>query len=462
MVGMTFFIRALIVNAFSVALSVEAFTSTIMPAVQFQLPSSASSLSVLTSSTARARLKRNGKIITSDTVLKSTLLSHSTFSSVSSNENGSQIPLPNHSGKVAVVIGSSRGIGKGIAIECALSGMTVYVVGRSSRSNKNAYKSMLKRDLGEEWNDDSTIERTCDDIRDFIAKQNTMTHPGGEAIPVSCDVADQSQVISLIEKVKSEQGRCDLLVYSAFPTPPNLSNAKFRDEFWKQNVEMWDPLCEVGLRSAYMTCCEAIPLMIDTAKLSGGNSETRSYNQPMIVLVSSFGGRSYAFNVAYGVQKAALDRLASDMSVQLKQYNVDTVSLYPGVVRTEGNIQALKAGTWDEATGGMDLENNGESVRFSGRAVVHLMDRSNGSLEWIGGSGKVGVVAELAKYVGFVDEDGRRPPSIRSLRYLLSSFVFPKIEKEMNGGKIPDFIRNNIPDYLLPWDIFMSGPPPED
>lgn len=357
------------------------------------------------------------------------VVSQSRLRSASKNEN--EVPLPDHTGKVAIIIGSSRGIGKGIAIECALSGMTVYIVGRSTRADRKEYKTMLKRDLGEEWNEDSTIERTVEDIEALIELKNY--NPGakcrGKAIPVSCDIANQSQITSLVNQVKSEQGRCDLLVYSAFPTPPNLSNAKFRDEFWKQGVEMWDPLCEVGLRAAYMSCCEAIPLMIDTAK-----SKLQSSNRPMIILVSSFGGRSYTFNVAYGVQKAALDRFASDMAIQLKPYNIDTVALYPGVVRTEGNMQALKAGTWNEATGGMDLENNGESTRFSGRAVVHLFDTpNNGSLDWIGGSGKVGVVAELAKFVGFVDEEGRRPPSIRSLKYLLPNFAFPKIEKEMDG-----------------------------
>ena len=65
-----------------------------------------------------------------------------------------------------------------------------------------------------------------------------------------------------------------------------------------------------------MACCESVPLMIQTAEKFTGT-------RPLIGIISSFGGKSYTFNVAYGVGKAAADRLASDMSVQLSKYNVD-------------------------------------------------------------------------------------------------------------------------------------------
>ena len=62
--------------------------------------------------------------------------------------------------------------------------------------------------------------------------------------------------------------------------------------------------------------------MIQTA-----NTQAASAPPPLIVLVSSFGGKAYTFNVAYGVGKAAVDRLANDMGFQLAKHNVATVSL---------------------------------------------------------------------------------------------------------------------------------------
>lgn len=197
-----------------------------------------------------------------------------------------------------------------------------------------------------------------------------------------------------------------------------------------------------------MTCCESVPLMIDTAKSKGGT-------RPLIAIISSFGGKSYTFNVAYGVGKAAADRLASDMALQLSKHNIDTISLYPGVVRTEGNVEMDKRGEWSAASGGLDLS-MGESPQFTGRAVASLLAESALTEER---SGDVVVVAELAKELGFTDIDGRMPPSIRNLKFILPNFVFPQIEKQ-SGTPLPGWIADNVPDYLLPWSIFSSGPPP--
>ena len=59
------------------------------------------------------------------------------------------------------------------------------------------------------------------------------------------------------------------------------------------------------------------------------------------------------------------------MSYQLKKYGVATTSLYPGLVKTEANLHMVEEGTWDAASGELDLS-KGETPLFSGRAVVKL------------------------------------------------------------------------------------------
>mmetsp|Transcript_41865 Transcript_41865/g.98109 ORF Transcript_41865/g.98109 Transcript_41865/m.98109 type:complete len:221 (+) Transcript_41865:516-1178(+) len=216
-------------------------------------------------------------------------------------------------------------------------------------------------------------------------------------------------------------------------------------------MEMWDAVNGVGLRQVYSACRAAAPKMIETAR------DRKEERPPLICLVSSFGGKSYTFNVAYGVGKAAVDRLAVDMSYQLKKYGVATTALYPGLVKTEANLQMVVDGTWDAASGNLDLS-KGETPAFSGRAVAKLVSLSKE--EMMARSGNVEVVAEIAKELGFTEIDGTQPSSIRSLKYLLPNFVFPQVEKEA-GKPVPDWMKNNVPDILLPWSVFSSGPPPE-
>ena len=75
-------------------------------------------------------------------------------------------------------------------------------------------------------------------------------------------------------------------------------------------------------------------------------------------------------------------------------------------------------------------------------------------------SGKVIVVAEFAKKIGFTDVDGSVPASIRNLQFILPGIVFPQIEKKNGQRSVPGWIKNNVPDILLPWFIFSGGPPP--
>ncbi len=314
--------------------------------------------------------------------------------------------------RVAAVLGASRGIGKGVASALAAEGAAdvVYLLGRSSDG--------------------------------LDATATAVAATGATARSYCVDLADDAAITRAAADIGAEAGRLDLLVYSAYSPPAG----RLRGNFWEQEPDMWDACNGIGLRSTYLACAAFAPLLIRSAGAS----------PPLVALVSSFGGRSFTFNVAYGVGKAAVDRLAADMAIQLKPFGVATTSIYPGVVRTERNVDLDERGLFKEASGGLGLgPGEAESPEFTGRALAALIGAPN----LLERSGNVEVAAELATEFGFCDTDGTTPPSIRSLRFLLPNFVFPQIEAE-SGMRIPTWLRDNVPDLLLPWSVF-GGPRPE-
>ncbi|CAJ1934814.1 unnamed protein product [Cylindrotheca closterium] len=333
-------------------------------------------------------------------------------------------------GRVAVVTGASRGIGRAIAVQLGTENFTVYTLGRSSRKSSSPIPG--QRPVAEGL--DLTVESAAEEV----------SRRGGDGHAIVCDLSKDNEIDRILSEIFAAEGRLDILVCSAFAVPLGTS---IRGDFWQQDMDMWSTLMNVGLRQVYAACRAAAPSMIETARTTK--------KAPLICLVSSFGGKSYTFNVAYGVGKCAVDRLASDMAYQLKKHGVASISLYPGLVKTEGNLAMVEDGSWDEASGGLDLS-QGESPAFSGKAVVQLTKLNREEI--LERSGNVEVVAELANEFGFTDIDGSQPPSIRSLRYLLPNFVFPQVEKEA-GKPIPQWIKNNVPDLLVPWSVFSSPPP---
>lgn len=307
--------------------------------------------------------------------------------------------------RVAVVTGASRGIGRGIALELGVQGMTVYVTGRSSTAS-----STTDSNVG------GSITETANDI----------TAAGGCGIAVAVDHNKDDQVKALFERIQAEQGRLDLLVNNAF----QLNSIETKGSFWEQGAASWDSIHAVGLRSHYIASCYAAPLMIQTAKQGP---------PPLIVNVSSFGGLAYTFNVAYGVGKCAVDRLARDMSIELEDHGVAVVSVWPGLVRTERSQHLIDTGEWEGKTG--MSTNNMESPRFTGRAVVALCNDQ----KLMDITGKVVVVAEAAKKYGFTDIDGTVPPSIRSLKFMLPTYALPK----MMGREKAAGAQKWVPDWLI-------------
>jgi dehydrogenase/reductase SDR family member 1 len=157
--------------------------------------------------------------------------------------------------------------------------------------------------------------------------------------------------------------------------------------FWEHRWSEWDEMFTVGVRGAYLASTLAIPLMI----ARGGG---------LIISLSYFAAQRTFGNVAYGVAKAAIDRMTLDFGVHLREHGITAVALYPGLVRTEGVMRFAEY---------LDLANS-ESPEFQGRAIAALA----GDPERIRKTGQVLISAEMAREYGFTDIDGRQPVSLRN------------------------------------------------
>ena len=266
-------------------------------------------------------------------------------------------------GKVALVTGASRGIGKGIALGLGEAGATVYLTGRTVEEGQAAV------DLP------GTIGQTAEEV----------SQQGGRAIAVRCDHVNDEEVKDLFQRIQDEQGHLDVLVNNVWGGYEHFNDGT---EFWKEKgfwtapLARWDKMFQAGIRAHYVASVLAAPLMI-------------SQGSGLIVNISFFAAQKDNMGVAYGVAKAADDRMAACMAHELREHNVAVVSLYPGLVRTESVIKAAQY---------FDLSNS-ESPQFIGRAVAGLATDPNIMQK----TGQVFVAAALAIEYGFTDIDGKQP-----------------------------------------------------
>jgi NAD(P)-dependent dehydrogenase (short-subunit alcohol dehydrogenase family) len=254
--------------------------------------------------------------------------------------------MKNLKGKIALVTGASRGVGKGVALGLIEAEATVYITGRT--------------------------------VAD-------MTYIDGNGSAIECDHRDDSQVEAVFRRISEEQGRLDMLVNNVWGGYENMmenGEFTFTRPFWKQPLWRWDAMFQSGVRAHYVASHFAAKMM--TEQRSG-----------LIVNISFWAAQKYLHNTAYGVSKAATDKLTADVAHELREYNVAVVSLYPGLVRTESVMQAAAF---------LDLSNS-ESPQFIGRAVAHLAADPNIMEK----TGKVLVAAVLAEEYGFTDIDGKTP-----------------------------------------------------
>lgn len=197
-------------------------------------------------------------------------------------------------GKVAIVTGASRGIGKATAIGLAHAGAAVVVAARSDVERGRI---------------PGTIHQT---VAEIVAA-------GGRAIAVRADVADEESVAEMVRRTLAEFGRVDVLV----------SNAA--GAYYKPVVETpaprWDLVVGVNLRGPFLCSKAVLPSMI--AQRSGS-----------IINVSSRGaehGHGTFTGAAYCATKAAVERFSTALAEEVKAHNVAVNAIKPrGAVSTEG------------------------------------------------------------------------------------------------------------------------------
>ena len=252
-------------------------------------------------------------------------------------------------GKVAVVTGATRGVGRGVGRELARSGAQVFVTGRSAPD----YERLDERTMG-----------------------------------IRCDHRQADEVEAAFARISREAGAIDILVNNVWGGYERMIEDgafTWSRPFWEQPLWRWDAMFGAGVRASYQASQLAAQAMV--ARRRG-----------LIVNISFWAAQKHIGNVAYGVSKAATDKMTADMETELKDHGVAVVSLYPGLVRTE---KVMEAARW------LDLTNS-ESPEFIGRAVVALATDP----DVLRHTGKVLVAAALAAGYGFTDIDGKTPRAL--------------------------------------------------
>lgn len=267
---------------------------------------------------------------------------------------------------IAVVTGASRGAGRGIAVALGSHGCIVYATGRSEKPGDS--------------DESGTIHDTA----------AAVTAAGGGGIAVRVDHGDDEQVRALFERVEAEQGRLDILVNNACA----LHNEQGGERgFWEKPLAVATML-DVGVRSSYIATHFAAPMLV-------------KQDRGLVVFTSASGAVHYVFHPAYGAHKAAVDKFAADMAVDLRDHGVASISIWMGPLRTERMLRRIAEdperfhGTVDEL----------ETTEFTGQIIWALYNDPD--LMELSGQTLIG--AELAIRYGIKDEGGRQPPSYREI-----------------------------------------------
>lgn len=194
---------------------------------------------------------------------------------------------PDLSGRVALVTGASRGIGKALALRLAKEGAAVVIAAKSEQSTEKLPGS---------------IHDTAGEIQ----------AAGGKALAVVCDVRSEDAIRNAVESTVAEFGRLDILV--------NNAGAIWTQPILETPPKRFDLMMGINVRAAYIACYYALPYMV---KQQWGHVLNMC---PPLTLTPSPG------RVAYMISKLGMARLAIGLAAEHKKDNIAGNTLWPRTI----------------------------------------------------------------------------------------------------------------------------------
>jgi NAD(P)-dependent dehydrogenase (short-subunit alcohol dehydrogenase family) len=276
---------------------------------------------------------------------------------------------PPLTGRIALVAGATRGAGRGIAVELGTAGATVYVTGRTTRTHRS--------DMGR--------PETIEDTADLVAKA------GGTGIAIPCDHTQPDQVAALIDRIRTDHARLDLLVNDVWGGDP-LS--EWGTAFWQLDLGKIRTLWERAVLTHLITSQHAVPLML-------------AHPGGLIIEITDGEGTHYRGNLAYDLIKTAVNRLAVAQAEELRPHGITALAVTPGFLRSEAMLDGFGVTETNWRDAGKRDPNflASETPHFIGRVIAALaadpdIHRRTGTVltSW-----------DLAEEYNIDDIDGRRP-----------------------------------------------------
>jgi len=200
-------------------------------------------------------------------------------------------------GKVAVVTGASRGIGKAVSIGFAMEGADVVVAARSDTEKDERFPGTIHQTAAE-------IEKT-----------------GRRALAVKCDVTSEESVQAMVDKALAEFGRIDILV--------NNAGVAFYYPVVETPLKRWEIVVDVNLKGVFLCSRAVLPHMMERKSGSIINISSLAADERDEGTVPT--------GLAYAVAKAGVDRFTWGLATEVGKYNIAVNCIKPrNVVSTEG------------------------------------------------------------------------------------------------------------------------------
>jgi NAD(P)-dependent dehydrogenase (short-subunit alcohol dehydrogenase family) len=273
------------------------------------------------------------------------------------------------SDRIALVAGGTRGAGRATAIELGAAGATVYVTGRTTETSASP------------MNRPETIEETA----------RLVDTTGGNGIPVRVDHSRVDEVGSLIERIRDEQGRLDVLVNDVWGGD---DMTEWEGPFWEHDLDVGLALLRQAIDTHIITSWHAGPLL---AASSNG----------LVVEVTDGVSTRYRGTLFYDLAKATVIRLAVAQAEEFRAHDVSAVAISPGFLSSEAMLErfGVTEATWRDAVSTDPHFAQSETPHYLGRAIAAIAaDPDRMRL-----TGTATATWELFDTYGFTDLDGTQP-----------------------------------------------------